>query len=445
MRYHLLLLLIVSSLLLASCGRRGRTAGADPSEVFVLGVSTLDPGHLQEMIDRGELPNFQEITKGGSWGRLSAEDPMSTASLWADLQTGKNPRWHRVFFDLETLPNGLIYSSRSTLRNSMSVWQMLSEMNHPVAVVGLPVSWPAEMVRGHIVSNAVIPNRWTQTSEVTFSPRPGQRQTFPNQLYEEIEELLYDPDSITREELSRFFVLNERDFAMAYDEPLGSIFHYENPLRDFVFTHQADLSYLRVVQYLRKRYRPELSACFLELPAVVSPVYWPYLEPEVYPVDKDDLRRFRNAVDESYRWVDERLGEILESLSPGATLIVASEKGYGTVFHQDADGVRRPHPESKPEGLIILYGHGIARGHQLHGASIYDLTPTLLTLFGERVGDDLQGRCLSGAFNSAFGETHKAHSGISYESQWDRSLRFEKLRAMDPASPSTTETAPSSK
>jgi len=394
----------------------------------VLGISTLDPDHLQELIERGELPHFRRIIERGSWSELQAIDPMSTASLWADLQTGKSPRWHRVFGELETLPNGLIYPSRSTLRNSMSVWQMLSATNHTVAVVGLPVSWPAEVVRGQMVSMAIVPNRWTETSEVTFRPRPRRRQTYPNFLADEIGDLLLDPDAVTREELSRFFVLNEQEFSMAYDEPLGSIFRHENPLRDFVLTHQADLSHLRVIDGLRRQYHPEISAVFLELPAVVSPVYWRYLEPQVYPGDEENLRRFSMTIDESYRWVDERLGEILDTFDPKtSTLVVVSEKGYGTVYHEDAQGVRRPHPEARPRGLIILYGHGIQQGRRLHGATVFDLTPTLLTLFGEGIGEDLDGRCLSGAFTAAFAHTHPPFQRTSYEAQWDRSGRFERL------------------
>ncbi len=422
--------LLASSLLLflVSCGGGEKVPPeADPSEVIVLGVSVLDPTHLQEMMDRGELPHFRRITSRGSWGPLRAIDPMSTTSLWADLQTGKDPRWHRVFSDLETLSNGLIYPCRSTLRNSMSVWQMLSSTQHPVAVVGMPTSWPAEMVRGHIVSNAVTATRWTQTSEVTYHPKPHQRQTFPDLLQDEIGNLILDPDSITREELSRFFVLNERDFSRAYDEPLGSIFHHENPLRDFVFTHQADLSYLKVLQYLRAQYHPDVSACLIELPAVVSSAYWRYLEPEIYPVDDDEVRRYGDAVDETYRWVDQRLGEIIDSLEDGATLIVVSERGYGTVYHGDSKGVRSPHPEAKPEGLIILYGHGIQQGKRIATATVFDLTPTLLTLFGEGIGEDLSGRCLSGAFTKEFARRHISHQTTSYEARWDRANRFEPL------------------
>ncbi len=55
-------------------------------------------------------------------------------------------------------------------------------------------------------------------------------------------------------------------------------------MRDFALTYQADRSYLDMALYLHHQYSPELTAVFLELPAVVSPVYWFFVEPEVYIV-----------------------------------------------------------------------------------------------------------------------------------------------------------------
>jgi len=49
-------------------------------------------------------------------------------------------------------------------------------------------------------------------------------------------------------------------------------------------------------------------------------------------------------------------------------------------YHQDS-----------PDGLLILYGSGIAAGAKIQGASVLDITPTLLYLMGLPIGRDMPG------------------------------------------------------
>ncbi len=55
----------------------------------------------------------------------------------------------------------------------------------------------------------------------------------------------------------------------------------------------------------------------------------------------------------------------------------------------------------RPEGLLILAGAGVKAGTRLEGASILDLTPTILHAMGVAVPHDLDGRVLSEAFKAS--------------------------------------------
>lgn len=54
------------------------------------------------------------------------------------------------------------------------------------------------------------------------------------------------------------------------------------------------------------------------------------------------------------------------------------------------------------EGVIIMAGPQIKKGAVLDRPSVYDMTPTVLTLLGEAVGRDMDGKVIEDAFEPAF-------------------------------------------
>ncbi len=48
-----------------------------------------------------------------------------------------------------------------------------------------------------------------------------------------------------------------------------------------------------------------------------------------------------------------------------------------------------------PDGLVIFLGPGIAEGAKIQGASVVDVTPTLLYLMGLPLGQDMEGTLLA--------------------------------------------------
>jgi predicted AlkP superfamily phosphohydrolase/phosphomutase len=52
-------------------------------------------------------------------------------------------------------------------------------------------------------------------------------------------------------------------------------------------------------------------------------------------------------------------------------------------------------------GVVALWGPGVKPGHELHGAQIVDLAPTILALLGVEIPHDMDGRVLQEAFEGA--------------------------------------------
>ena len=106
----------------------------------------------------------------------------------------------------------------------------------------------------------------------------------------------------------------------------------------------------------------------------------------------------------AYQFHDQMLGALLEKAGVDTTVILMSDHG----FHPDhlrpasiPDIPAGPAIEHRDFGILAMSGPGIKKDELLHGPSVLDIAPTILTLYGLPVGDDMDGKVLSQAFVEA--------------------------------------------
>jgi len=95
------------------------------------------------------------------------------------------------------------------------------------------------------------------------------------------------------------------------------------------------------------------------------------------------------------------LGTLLRKAGEDVTVILMSDHG----FHPDhlrpasiPDIPAGPAIEHRDFGILAMCGPGIKKDELLHGASVLDVAPTILTLYGLPVGEDMDGKVLMQAF-----------------------------------------------
>ena len=90
---------------------------------------------------------------------------------------------------------------------------------------------------------------------------------------------------------------------------------------------------------------------------------------------------------------------------PVTSRIVETFKGgtYLTGYHDDG-----------PDGLALFYGPGIAQGAKFQGASVVDITPTLLYLMGLPLGQDMEGTLLANVLEESLSRTQPVTFISSY-------------------------------
>ena len=406
--------------------------------VLLLGIDQLSHERVDALVERGELPNFARLAREGARGVAIAPDPLLRAMLWSTVLTGKGVAQHEVTADLVQLGADTRCLAPSSMRAVRNLFQVAGLEGVPLAAVGFPGTWPAETVNGFLVSDGTAPSRWTETVEHNFERVGGFMDTFPPALYPEIEPMLRGVDELERELVSRFFVFQETEYRMLYDAPLGSIYRLENPPKDFAITLQRDRSHLDIFRYLVDRYSPRLAAVHLGLLGAIQPAYWPFSYPELYQTPADSRRRFGDSVDEAYRWLDEQIGLLMDSLPPRSVVCIVSEQGY-------SNGPDPRDPESgklvslpSNEASIFLWGQGVRRGFDLGRVSTADTTPTLLRLLDAAVGDDMEGQVLERALTDEWKDAHRERFISSHDENWDQSLRYPP-RADSETTPSASE------
>ena len=106
----------------------------------------------------GRMPTLQGICADGSFGSMRSTMPYNSAVAWTSLATGANPGRHGVFDFV--LPRSGGYGYRVATRDDRRVpalWTYASGAGARVAVVNIPMTFPAEPVDGVMVSGMDAP------------------------------------------------------------------------------------------------------------------------------------------------------------------------------------------------------------------------------------------------------------------------------------------------
>lgn len=126
-----------------------------------------------------------------------------------------------------------------------------------------------------------------------------------------------------------------------------------------------------------------------------------YHPPRQKRIKQEDFELYKNVVTAGYIYHDMMLRRLLELAGSDTTVIVVSDHGFHPDHLRPASIPREPAGpaiEHREFGIFVMKGPGIRRDERIHGASLLDITPTLLSLFGLPVGDDMEGKPLVAAF-----------------------------------------------
>ncbi len=127
--------------------------------LLIVGIDGLPPALLERLLSEGRLPALAALARRGCLGVLRSTPNYQSASAWTSLVTGVNPGKHGILHFTNPVRGDYgVAQIDAGARRCPSVWRLLSDAGAKVAALNLPVSFPAEDVRGVMVAGWLCPS-----------------------------------------------------------------------------------------------------------------------------------------------------------------------------------------------------------------------------------------------------------------------------------------------
>lgn len=380
-----------------------------PRRVTLIGIEGASMSYVLGAVAEGKLPNFARLIESGAAGPLRTLYPNESLAIWTSIATGKLPRQHGLkgFYryrfpgvetqfllrprglDFRTLDRlGLVQRSAVTAssRRTQTFWTILSRFGVEVGVVRWWGTYPAEELNGFMVSEY-----FHRQVREHFDP-PLPQLTYPEELFDQLSSQVVFPESVGDDVLDRFV---DRSVQTESDD-----FPWKEELSRAL---ADDFTYQKIGTVLREEKKPDVFAIYLFGLDVIGHYFTRYQQPESFgDVSDAELRRYGRVVESYYRYLDSVLGEYMQRRSPNETILVLSGHGMEPLplFERIVETFKgnpdlSGYHAASPDGMLILNGAGISPGRRLSGASVVDVTPTLLYLMGLPLGQDMDGTLLT--------------------------------------------------
>ena len=396
--------------------------------VVLIGLDGLGPRRLRDGVAAGRLPALGQMVKRGAYGPLATLRPTEGPPIWTTVFTGRLPRDHGIKSfatyrlrgsptAFEALPKGALIGllERASLvertavnartRRRRALWNALNAFGIETGVVRFWGTHPPERVKGFMLSHTF--------HQPPSGPEHVADVLHPRDLLNEVWARMVEPQVVPAQLVS--------EFVDASVPGRGRDWPWRRELVDRALA--PDLTYHRAGSVLRAAYDPPFFATYFYGLDVVGHAFLRYAEPDRFgDVRPEEIRQYGRVADRYASLLDEWVGETLQSLRPGDVALVIS--GYGMEPVSLARRLLTPpggaplggtHMDA-PDGVLLAYGDGVRPGTMVAGASVLDITPTILYLMGLPVARDMEGRVLTEMLDEEFTRAHPITYIPSYES-----------------------------
>jgi predicted AlkP superfamily phosphohydrolase/phosphomutase/Tfp pilus assembly protein PilF len=383
--------------LLAELREKSRREGR---KILLIGLDGADWQLMDPWMAQGKLPNLARLKERAAWANLKSLQPILSPLLWTTVATGRPPEEHGVVdFLVKDPATGQKVPISSRFRKVPALWNVFSEMGRTVGVVAWWASYPAEPVRGVIVSDRVAYSLFGYRSDPASLPGAA----YPEDYLASIQDRLVTDAEVTLPEVREFADITAEEFQerRAQIDQAEARKAYADPVNHLTRILAAARTYQAAALDLLSRGQPDLMLVYFQGIDEVGHRFMHLMPPRMAMADAADYRRFHSAVEAFYRYQDRLVGELLAKADPGSLVIVLSDHGFKNGPGRPIDDP--PYIEGKPGkwhrlyGIFMMTGPGVKPG-QIDTVSLLDLAPTILAAAGIPPSSQMPGRVLSEAF-----------------------------------------------
>ena len=354
-------------------------------KVLVIGWDSADWKIINPLMDAGEMPAIQSLVENGVCGNIATLDPPLSPMLWTSIATGMRPHKHGILGFLEPDASGKnLRQTHITSRKVKAIWNILNQENKKSNVIGWWPSHPAEPINGTMISNfyqtANFADDWKN-----WSLKEGC--VHPKNMHDIFAELRVHPTEITEAHILPFIP----EAAKINQSKDKSLLNLSKNLAEAASVHNA-------TTYLLEQDKDwDLMAVYYEAPDLISHGFMKFHPPKMEHIPQELFDLYKDVVNGIYKFHDMMLDRILQMIDDDTTVILLSDHGFHSDHLRPKSLPKEPAAialEHSSYGIFVAKGPGIKKDERIFGASVLDITPTLLTLFGLPVGADMDGKPL---------------------------------------------------
>ncbi len=334
------------------------------------------------------MPTLDAFINRGVMGNLATLQPILSPMLWNSVATGKFADKHGIHGFIEPDPvNGGARPYTSTSRRCKALWNILSQSGLRSNVIGWWASHPAEPIKGNVITNAF--------GGVKFDPEKGWTAPpgaiHPKERMAELARFKVFPNELTEAHILPF-IPDAAKIDQKKDKRLNS---FAKVLSDNASVHA-------VATALMEQEPWDFTAVYYDGIDHFSHAFMAYHPPKLPWIKEEDFNLYKDVVKGAYRFHDMMLERLLELAGPDTTVILCSDHGFESGSQRPRGTPREPAGPAiwhRQYGIFVMAGPGIRQDERIYGASLIDVAPTVLTLLGLPIGEDMDGRPLLEAFD----------------------------------------------
>lgn len=382
-----------------SAQEQASTPKAKP-HVIVLGVNGMELDIIRPLILKGQMPNLASVIERGAYGKLRTVSAPNCPRVYTTVFTSTDPDEHGV----TGFVVGGITANTHMLKEE-PIWSMLSKAGITVGMANVPATFPVMPVNGYMISGMLTRGKNCEDG-VLCAPKlsevMGGDAVYPRSLQPELLKNVGD-FYIDCERMPSAADLKGHEAAVI-DQWLARvqlIREQQTKLFDYLLTqHPTDFTFM--AQSCEDRTGHWLYP--------ITPFNVGY-NPNINGVRQD-------AFPSQYVAFDKVLGTVLKHVDANTYLLVLSDHGIKPLreFEEKDPHAHMDHEKTTPviakhdfadgddvPGSFFVMGPGIKNDFRLMGlgASVYDIAPTILHIYGVEQPKQMRGHVLTEIFGAS--------------------------------------------
>ena len=251
----------------------------------MIGIDGASWNVLDQLIEKGLMPNLKSIKENGVWGDLKSSIPPVTFPAWRCYSTGLNPNQLNVYWWM----NVNVRTKKFRVNNSYSfkgkdIWNIIGEYGKKSIVINMPGTYPATKINGILISGPVSPE--------------FEKSIYPSELISYLKNKNYKNFPVSKWSIEREKVLNEVKEIHKIQSEVALHFLKNEDWDFFHFTF------------------------FLNDPMMHH--FWKYWD-ITHPLYSENP--FKSEVEEVWRGIDSYIGKFKETLGEDSILVLMSDHG----------------------------------------------------------------------------------------------------------------------